>query len=625
MRGVAVFAIAGLLAAAPAAQQSPPGRGTPQFRTGVEVVEVDVSVLDARRQPVRGLTAADFTILENGRPQDLVSFTAIDVSPPQPVRTGWIRDVAPDVRSNLASADRLVVLVLDDAQVRFAPQHTRAVKDMARRVIERLGPDDLVSVVFTRDNRGAQPFTDDRQRLLTAVETFHGGYDTAAGFAQSYFYLGSLLTLRYVAESLYDAAQRRKLVIYLSPGVPLEGSDSDAFRRRQETQRLVEEARRANVTIYGLDPSGLGGLDGEGGGPIGSVQRQANDFLLTIAERTGGRALVNRNDLVAGVDEVFGENASYYLLGYRSNNADAGSKFRTIEVRANRPGVTVRARSGYVPARAARPSSGDRDTSEALVKAMRDAAPKGDIAMQMTAVPFAVPGQKNVNVAIAIALRQPRLDLGGTSVDFVSLLVGAYGPDGKRGPSERLRSRVVVRPTGDPFVRYELLTVLTLPPGRYQLRVAAESTMHAKEGSLHYDLDVPDYSKGDLQMSGAVVGVEPNVAVAGVNRVSAAFPVVPTSRREFWSGDEVLVFARIYRQLKADDPVTTTTRVRDANDRIVFERTDTGVANLLGKSRILDYRVGIPIDRLPPGPYLVTVEAKTSRETMHRDIRFMRR
>src|SRR5262245_37542200 len=137
-----------------------------QFRTGVEVVEVDVSVLDEKRRPVRGLTAADFTILEDGRSQEIVSFSAIDVPEANAAQSGWMRDVAPDVRTNLAGGDRLLVMVLDDAQVRAGPQHVKAVKDMARGVIDRLGPNDLASVVFTRDNSGAQPFTNDRQRLL---------------------------------------------------------------------------------------------------------------------------------------------------------------------------------------------------------------------------------------------------------------------------------------------------------------------------------------------------------------------------------------------------------------------------------------------------------------------------
>ena len=142
---------------------------------------------------------ADFTISEDGQPQEIVSFSAIDVPEADNGRQGWMRDVPADVRSNLENADRLLVLVLDDAQVRPLPQHTKAVKDAARAIVDRLSPNDLLAVVFTRDNRGAQPFTNDRQRLLAAVDGFHGEFNSDM---TDYFAMGSLVTLRYVAESL---------------------------------------------------------------------------------------------------------------------------------------------------------------------------------------------------------------------------------------------------------------------------------------------------------------------------------------------------------------------------------------------------------------------------------------
>ena len=261
-----------------------------QIRTGVEVVQVDVSVLDDRRRPVRGLTAADFTVMEEGLAQEIVSFSAIDVPEATRAASGWTRDISPDVRTNLATADRLLVMVLDDAQVRSTPWQTRSVKSMATTVVDRLGPNDLLAIVFTRDNRGAQPFTSDRGLLLAAIEKFHGEF---GGGDPDYFYMSSLKTLRYVAESLADAAERRKSLIYISPGVPLEGSGLEAFDRRQEAQRIFDDARRANVNVYALDPSGLGGLDGEDLDPLGGQDAVTGERLPAGARveyrRTRGR------------------------------------------------------------------------------------------------------------------------------------------------------------------------------------------------------------------------------------------------------------------------------------------------------------------------------------------------
>ena len=328
-------------------------------------------------------------------------------------------------------------------------------------------------------------------------------------------------------------------------------------------RRIIENAQRANVNVYALDPSGLGGLDAEDGvAGLGGTQRSANDLLHALASNTGGRALVNRNDVAGGIGEVFAENASYYLVGYRSTNASTSGKFRRIDVRVKRPNVTVRARSGYTNARIEASAKGD-GPSAGLVRALRDAAPKGDVAMQMTAVPFADANRSAGSaVAVAIALRQP-LASAERQIEQIDLVVGAYEPEGARRAFERLKARVVFRPAGDGFVRYEILTGLRLRPGRYQLRVASESALARKEGSLHYDLVVPDFGKGDVVLSGVAVSVEPNVPTAGRERIAAILPVVPTSRRDFWASDRVTAFVRVHKNRKGADPVALTTRVRD--------------------------------------------------------------
>jgi VWFA-related protein len=611
-----------LSVSAPTARPAQPPPQRPQFRTNVEMVEVDVSVLDAKRRPVRGLSAGDFVISEDGTPQEILSFSAIDVPPAEPTRSGWTRDVAPDVRTNLAGADRLLVMVLDDAQVRWTPWHTKTVKAMATSVVDRLGRHDLLAIVFTRDNRGAQPFTNERARLLAAIETFRGDFGSGD---PDYFYMNSLKTLRYVVQSLEDAVQRRKAVIYLSPGVPLEGPSLEAFERRREANLIFEDAGRANVNIYSLDPSGLGGLDGEDTvASAGRTQALANDFLFAAASNTGGRALVNRNDVVNGVGEVFAENASYYLIGYRSTNSSTSNKFRRINVRVNWPGVIVRARSGYRGAVEPSNTGGD-GPSAALVKAMRDASPRGDVAMQMTAAAFAVPGKGTPSVAIAIAVRQPRVSGTDRVAEMVDLVVGAYEPDGTRRGSERLNARVTLRPSSDAYAHYEVLTAMPLRPGRYQLRVAAASLLQGREGSLHYDVNVPDFSRDDVNMSGVALSVEPNVPSAGRERIAAIVPVVPTSRREFWNHDRVSAFVRIHKNARGDEPVTLVTRVRDADERTVFTHREALTADRFAKQRITDHQIALPIDTLPPGSHLLTIEASLRRTSVSREVRMTKR
>ncbi len=176
MRNFVVFpAIVALAAVVPLAQ--PPQN--PTFRSGADVVRIDVSVLDKNRVPVQGLTAADFIVREEGKPRPVVAVGEVVLppapAPPASVRTGqedWTSEIAPDIGTNQMDQARLFVIVLDDALVLHDPRIAESAKEIARAVVGRLTPLDRAAVVFTSNAAAAQGFTSDRQRLLAAIETF---------------------------------------------------------------------------------------------------------------------------------------------------------------------------------------------------------------------------------------------------------------------------------------------------------------------------------------------------------------------------------------------------------------------------------------------------------------------
>ena len=103
---------------------------------------------------MRGLTPADFTILENGKPQELAAFKAVEVAAARPPSVPWIREVAPDVVTNDGVEDRrLFLLILDDAMIQSDLRAVDNVRVAAGKVIDGLGPGDMAAVIFTRDNR----------------------------------------------------------------------------------------------------------------------------------------------------------------------------------------------------------------------------------------------------------------------------------------------------------------------------------------------------------------------------------------------------------------------------------------------------------------------------------------
>ena len=169
------------LRSAVAGQGAPPQGQTrpPQFRSGIDIVQVDVSVLDRDRRPVRGIAASEFTILENGKPQEVAAFQAVDMPDALPPPTPWMRDVQPDVRRNDEAIEhRLIVIMMDDATMMLQPAFVKSAKEIGHRAIEQLGPSDLAAVIYTLDNRKSQDFTADRARLHEAVERFAPGFRT---------------------------------------------------------------------------------------------------------------------------------------------------------------------------------------------------------------------------------------------------------------------------------------------------------------------------------------------------------------------------------------------------------------------------------------------------------------
>ena len=122
-------------------------------------------------------------------------------------------------------------------------------------------------------------------------------------------------------------------------------------------REILRNAQRGNVNVCCIDPRGLqtvtdGNLStSELFAADTALFSPPRDFLRSLASGTGGIAITDRNDFIEGVTQIFRENGSYYVIGYQSSNSARDGKFRKIGIQVGRPGVTVRARSGYQAAR----------------------------------------------------------------------------------------------------------------------------------------------------------------------------------------------------------------------------------------------------------------------------------
>ena len=357
---------------------------TPIFRTRIEVVQLDVSVLDKNRQPVRGLTEKDFTILEDGKPQPIVGFSTFDIDTAPPTATGWMRDVPPDVTTNELKESRLFVIVIDDGLIPQDPAMIRDSKKVLNSIIDKLSPDDLTAIVFTGDNRKTQDFTNDKTKLRAALDKFNPGLagyrfgsETGNVDVDLWFYQSAVRTLGNVADYLIAVPNRRKALFWVSPGVPMDivncrpntpsnppqCGGSGLMRPPPEIwtsmitrlDDIFRRAQRANVTMYPIDPGGLGGMRfyltsrlGPGNELVAAHKAtMQQDFLAMAAANTGGRTVMNTNDFEPGITDIFAENASYYLIAFEPTNTKVDGKLRRIQVKVDRPDVDVRTRSSY--------------------------------------------------------------------------------------------------------------------------------------------------------------------------------------------------------------------------------------------------------------------------------------
>ena len=610
-----IVALAGIVTAgAPLRSQQPPP--SPTFRGGVELVQLDVAVLDRNRRPVPNLTAADFTILEDGKPRPIVAFQELTAPDPDGSLVPWMREVAPDVRSNSAEGLRLFLLVLDDVSV-AGPVDELAVVDnvktIARAFIDRMGPLDQACVLFTGDNRQSLDFTGDRQALLASVNKFHG---TAVPGILRAIYPASVV--KRAAESMIAASHRRKAMIYIGNGLRVAVDPGETFAQIgvntggmqgvqqqavTEAQQAIAQAQRANVSIYTVNPRGL---EAYGDDASRTAINSANDALESVANVTGGFAVTNTNSFSAQVAQIFRETGTYYLIGYQSAFTD--SKFHRVKVELRQPGFNVRARNAV---QAIRPEN--RKPAPAVFKAIAGILPNPEMYMRTALASFGVaerPGAAGLKmgaVTIALGLSQPASRERVSHV--IDLIATAFTREGKPIAHRRQTARLTLRPSeGD--ARYEILSRLDLKPGRYQLRFATHNAALDKSGSVYVDVEVPDFAKDKLSLSGVVLAANPALPAAGADLLGGVTPVTPTTQRSFSATDKVTVFLRAYQGGdKQPRPVAVRASIRDDRDSVVFRSDIPLEPGAFTATRQADIRFPLPLATLKPGPHLLTVEA----------------
>ncbi len=663
---IGIVLVAGSLVLSLSARQAPDS--PPVFRASVDLVQIDVSVLDKNRHPVTGLTAADFTVLEDGKARPIASFTPVDLPRRQPApeaaAAAWTRDVAPDVATNAAPLEGRLVVIMFDWSIRREDQPEA--RRIATAAVNAMGPGDQAAVLFSNPARTAgtpQNFTADRARLLDAINRPMAAAIKAGPADDIRNVNGAMIDdpegyesgdcscrrcvmedVTQIANLVRDVPGRRKVLLFIGtffqgfepvsltgatpqpPGVspfrpppgefvqPTIISASKTLNlwpgwcagvlnaARNDMQRATG---LANLTIDAVDPAGAPSPGDDPMGGSTQFQMKRLDDLHVMPDITGGRTIVNTNAPDEQIPSLLDESGSYYLIGFERASGVNDGKLHSIDVKVKRQGVDVHTRSGYYASNELAAIRAPETLP--IAKSLDRVLPESDIALAAEAAPFASTGGPHASVAVVVNVHDPvPAGPGGGAASSPRpatvtnhVLAALFDAQGRSVASSQ-ESVTLTEREGGPGI-YEIFSRLPSDPGRYEVRIAVDAGANHR-GTVYTFVDVPDFAKEPISMSGIILHREPAVPAPPADIFSDVLPLAPTATRDFARTDRVTALVNLYEAASVPNAsVSVRARIVDVHNRVVFTDASSLEAGRFGASRPAAYQVDLPLLALDAG------------------------
>jgi hypothetical protein len=261
--------------------------------------------------------------------------------------------------------------------------------------------------------------------------------------------------------------------------------------------------------------------------------------------------------------------------------------------------------------------------------------PLTGLTMRVTAMSYKESG-KTARIPLLIELGGKDLNFregGGTFNEDLHVVVAAFNKAGKIVPGTGEKETVRLRFRPETHTRavkdgLRLLQRLSLPPGQYSLRVTAQDDVGRKQGSVHFDLEVPDLTTSPVALSSVALASSGDSSVTvGNDLFNGGLPQFPTTLREFAAGDELSIYVEVYDTqpvpLHHLDVMAT---VRANDGRVVFNDTQARSSeDLHGTAGGFGYTAEIPLKGWAPGFYVLTIQAESrlgNAKPISRDIPF---
>jgi len=338
--------------------------------------------------------------------------------------------------------------------------------------------------------------------------------------------------------------------------------------------------------------------------------------LRVLPERTGGRTIVNRNNPDEEVPAIFRESEAYYVLGVERETSDRPESPRSIEVKVGRPGVRVYAQRKLVLPTAqngvSMVSQAPRASASAA-EALNRLLPTGTLPLSLAVAAIASPESTK-------ALVRLNIDAGAFAGDKrtavpLELAIMAVDQTGRPVASARQTSTIPagVRTSG-PAAEVNVPSHLELEPGEYGVRVAVSDPATGEVASVFSDVTIPKFDSDALSLSGVIVEIASH---------PSATPA-PTTRRRFNRDQRVRALLQIYQGTHRTGgilPVSMRVQIFDGKGGAVRDQSLPFTEQTFTNRRA-SCVITIPVANLPPGEYVLRLEASADRQKTGRALRF---
>jgi hypothetical protein len=208
--------------------------------------------------------------------------------------------------------------------------------------------------------------------------------------------------------------------------------------------------------------------------------------------------------------------------------------------------------------------------------------------------------------------------------DLLTVTRNVYDADGRAGAPVQQKLPVTLPQSDGDGVRYDIYQNIVLAPGRYQIRLNAFSKVLDRSSSVYADLEVPDFTRSTISMSGITLGTQQSPAVPRRDGLDGLLPIVPTSGREFSPSDAISAVCRVFQGgTSAPGAVTMKAMILDVNSQVVLDTTQTIPAEVFAEDRSGSYQLELLHNRMKHGPHVLSLNATLpGGQNIRRDVVF---